>query len=153
MRRALLPTLLLLIGCAGSGPVPTEGGPRSGTVNVVVWSVHAQRAVPAEGTLTFRVDGTRREFTTRANPAEGASVGNLPPGPYRISILRRFDPAGRAQRVEGTEDVYLEPGARVELTIVVSDREGELGWLPDPSSPAVSSSHLPLTTPRSVGPS
>lgn len=150
MRRLLLP-LLFLLGCAGSDPVPSEGGARTGTVNVVVWAVHSQRPVPAEGTLTSRLDGTRRDFSTRTNPAEGATLTNLPPGPYRISVLRRFDPAGRAQRVEGYEEVYLEPGGRVEVTIVVSDREGELGWVPEPSSPAVSSSHLPLTTSRPTG--
>lgn len=152
MRRALLP-LLLLLGCAGPDPIGSDAGARTGTVSVVVWAVHSQRAVPAEGTLTSRVDGSRREFSTRTNPAEGTSITNLPPGPYRISVTRRFDAAGKAQRVEGYEEVYLEPGGRVEVTIVVSDREGELGWAPDPSSPAVSSSHLPLMTPRPSGPS
>lgn len=154
MSRALLPTLLLLIGCAGSEPAPIEGGARTGTVNVVVWSVHSQRAVPAEGTLTSRSDGARREFTTRTTPDAGATIGNLPPGPYRISISRRFEAGGRAQRVEGVEDIYVEPGSRVEVTIVVTDREGELGRATSrENSPAASSSRLPRATARRGGPS
>lgn len=151
MRRALLPVLLLVLGCAGPESVAPEGT-RTGTVHVVVWSVHLQRAVAAEGTLTSRADGTRREFATRSDPANGATITGLPAGPYRISVLRRIGADGRAQRVEGAEEVYLEPGARVEVTVVVTDREGELGWI-HPSSPGVASSHLPLTTPRPVGPS
>lgn len=155
MPRNIFPILLLLIGCSGCSSVApaVNEGTRVGTVNVVVWSVHSQRAVPAEGTLISRADGTRRDFTTRANPAEGATLTGLPAGPYRITVQRRLEPAGRPQRVEGAEEIYLEPGKRVEVTVVVTDREGELGLLIEPSSPGVSSSYLPLTTPRPAGPS
>ncbi|MCO5172021.1 MAG: hypothetical protein M9894_37455 [Planctomycetes bacterium] len=162
MRRSLLVTLVLLAGCSGAEPAP-ERGPRTASLDVVVWSVHGQRPVAAEGTLTSRADGNRREFNTRANPAQGTNITGLPPGAYRITITRRFDPAGRPQRVEGIEEIYLEPGARAQVTVVVTDREGELGRAPtstggafrtqDPSSTVAAPSHLPLMALQPLGPS
>ncbi|MBX3471337.1 MAG: hypothetical protein KF878_31090 [Planctomycetes bacterium] len=162
MRRSMLFILALLAGCSGAEPVQ-ERGPRTASLDVLVWSVHGQRPVAAEGTLTSRADGNRREFNTRANPAQGTSITGLPPGAYRITITRRFDPTGRPQRVEGIEEIYLEPGARAQVTVVVTDREGELGRVPtstggafplkDPSSTAAAPSHLPLRALHPLGPS
>lgn len=127
---------------------------RTATLTVVVWSAHTQRAVAADGLLTFVADGTRREINTRATPTEGTSITGLAPGAYRLQITRRNDPSGKPKRVDGVEDIYLEPGQRAEVTIVVTDREGELGLLRvEPSSPSVSSSFLPLMTTLAVGPS
>lgn len=153
--RFLLLSLVLipLAGCAGSEPVLEEQN-RAATLTVVVWSAHLQRAVGAEGTLTARADGTSRAFSTRGAPDEGQSISGLAPGAYRVQVMRRFDPSGRAQRVDGVEEVYLEPGQHAQVTVVVTDREGELGRGTSPrNSPAASSSRLPRATARLGGPS
>jgi len=155
--------LIALLACAGalgtagcSGVEQVDHGAaspqRAASLTVVVWSAQTQRAVSADGLLTFVADGTHREINTRANPAEGTSISGLAPGAYRVQIIRRADPSGRAKRVDGLEDIYLEPGQRAEVTIVVTDREGELGSRnSEPSSSPASSSFLPLMTTRAVG--
>lgn len=154
------PTLLLvvLLACAGCSSAEPAGDfvatARTASLTLVVWSAHTQRAVAADGLLTFISDGTRREINTRATPTEGTSITGLAPGAYRVQITRRNDPSGKQKRVDGVEDIYLEPGQRAEVTIVVTDREGELGLLRvEPSPSSASSSFLPLMTTRAVGPS
>jgi hypothetical protein len=149
----LLPTAQLA-GCAAPDPLPGPSVSRTATLVIVVYSAHAQRAVAAEGTLTMRADGSTRAFDTRGTPDEGQAITGLAPGAYRVQISRRFDPSGRARRVDGVEEVYLEPGQRSQVTIVVIDREGELGRATSPeNSPAASSSRLPRATTRPGGPS
>ena len=151
----LIVPLVQLTGCAGPDPLPEPGMGSAATLVVVVWSAHTQKAVPAEGTLTPRSDGTARAFNTRTAPEEGQSISGLAPGAYRVQVTRRFDPtSGKPQRVDGVEEVYLEPGQRAQVTVVVTDREGELGWATSSeNSPAASSSRLPRATTRPGGPS
>ncbi len=163
MRRSFAPLSLALsaalalsgVGCGGGDEVPEDVGKnRRATLRVVVWSSQVQRAVPATGTITgVAEEGFTREVDTRANPAEGQSLTGLPPGPYRIKIVKRYDGA-KAVTVEGVEEVYLEPGADAELSVVVIDR-GELGRVLSPrtGSTDVASSPLPLTALRTEGPS
>lgn len=164
MRTGPLQLLIVLLACSGLAGcssvdpvgVGADSPQRTASLTVVVWSAHAQRAVAADGTLTFVADGTRREINTRATPDEGTSITGLAPGAYRVQITRRADPGGRPKRVDGVEDIYLEPGQQAEVTIVVTDREGELGLhqrTEEPSSTSASSSFLPLMTTRAVGPS
>lgn len=153
---ALTSTLGGLVGCGGSDEAPEDVGKnRRATLRIVVWSSQVQRAVPATGTLvSVAEEGFTREVDTRATPAEGQSLTGLPPGPYRIKIVKRYDGA-KAVTVEGIEEVYLEPGADAELSVVVIDRAGELGRVHSPrtGSTDVASSPLPLTAPRTAGPS
>lgn len=144
-----------IAGCSSAEPAVSVGGAqRTASLTVIVWSAHTQRPVAADGMLTFVADGTRRELNTRTTPDAGTSITDLAPGAYRVQITRRADPSGRPKRVDGVEDIYLEPGQRAEVTIVVTDREGELGLRDaEPSSTSTSSSFLPLMTTRAVGPS
>lgn len=160
MRLATLATLALvagLAGCGGPEPAPDENGrgARTATLTVVVWSGQVQRAVPATGFLTSSADGQQREVDTRPSPEAGQVFTGLAPGPYRLQVTRRYD-GTRAQAVEGVEELYLEPGAALEVTIVATDKPGELGWRVLPtrtSSPSVAASTLPQTPPRPAGPS
>jgi hypothetical protein len=158
-RLATLVTLLACVagitGCSSAEPAVGVGGTqRAASLTVIVWSAHTQRPVAADGLLTCIADGTRREINTRTTPDAGTSITDLAPGAYRVQITRRADPSGRPKRVDGVEDIYLEPGQRAEVTIVVTDREGELGLRDaEPSSTSTSSSFLPLMTTRAVGPS
>ena len=158
-RPFLLLTLLLgllaqatLSGCAAEPVASEDSGPqRFASLRVVVWSVQTQAAVTAEGVLTSRSDASQTLVKTpRQDPAEGQMLTGLLPGAYRLQINKRLDPSGRMQRVEGLEDVYLEPGQRAEITIVVTDREGELGM--NSSPPTVPPSHLPRAAERAAGP-
>jgi hypothetical protein len=156
---SLLAIALLLGGCSGGEEVPVEGPQRSASLRVVVWSTYAQGAVAAEGVLTSRSTGAQQAVqTSRANPSDGCVLSGLQPGAYRLQITRRFD-GSRAQRVEGLEDIYLEPGQSASITIVVTDREGELGRARtraptsfDSCSPSVATSHLPRASRRAEGP-
>lgn len=148
----LLAPLLALSGCAAGEEVAVEGPQRTASVRIIVWSTHAQAAVAAEGVLTSRATGAQHAvLTSRASPSEGCVVSGLMPGAYRLQINRRFD-GTRAQRVDGAEDIYLEPGQSASITIVVTDREGELGRVFDSRSPSVATSHLPRASRRAVSP-
>ncbi len=147
--------LLAAFGLAGCSSTPegseTSSKGRTGTLVVRAWSTVSQGPVSATGTLTSLDLGTETPIDTRQRP-EGQTLAGLAPGPYRIKIVRRYGPEGAAQNVDGFEDVYLEPGARREATVVVTDRAGELGLRPiHQSSPAVPSPPLPLAAARRGG--
>ncbi len=146
--------LALLAGC-GSAEVDPErvGTSQTASLTIVVWSTQTQRPVAATGRLTSSSDGQQRDFDTRATPETGQVITGLAPGPYRLQVLRRYEGA-KTQAVEGTEEVYLEPGAEKALTITATDKPGELGRrTPQTSSTSVADSFLPLSTPRRPGPS
>ncbi len=145
----------LLAGC-GSAEVEQErvGTGQTATLTIVVWSPQTQRPVAATGRLTSSADGQQRDFDTRAAPEAGQIITGLAPGPYRLQVLRRYEGA-KTKAVEGTEEVYLEPGAEKALTITATDKPGELGRrTPDQtSSTSVADSFLPLSPTRAPGPS
>src|SRR5262245_21511702 len=129
MRLLALATLSIalgLVGCGGPEIDPElEPAGRTATLTVIVWSAQVRRAVPATGTITSTADGRARDIDTRTNPEGGQSITGLAPGAYRVQITRRYD-GGKTQAVEGIEEIYLEPGSTRELTIVTTDKPGEL---------------------------
>jgi hypothetical protein len=147
--------LALLAGC-GSAQVEPEGGSRARTASltIIVWSTQTQRPVAATGRLTSTVDGQERDIDTRGASESGQIITGLAPGPYRLKVLRRYEGA-KTQAVEGTEELYLEPGEERSLTVTATDKPGELGRrTPDKtSSTFVADSLLPLSPTRAPGPS
>jgi hypothetical protein len=154
------PFLALLVAVAGSGCGSAEVEPEVGagtrptaSLTVVVWSTQTQRPVPATGRLVSTADGQQRDIDTRSAPETGQVLTGLPPGAYRLQVLRRYE-GTKAQAVEGTEEVYLEPGAERALTITATDKPGDLGRrLHQTSSTSVADSSLPLSPTRKPGPS
>lgn len=148
--------LALLAGCGGAQVEPLDGGggARTASLTIVVWSTQTQRPVAATGRLTSTTDGQQREIDTRGSPETGQIITGLAPGPYRLQVLRRYEGA-KGQAVEGTEELYLEPGEERSLTITATDKPGELGRrTPDQtSSTSVADSLLPLSPTRAPGPS
>ena len=134
-RALLLP--LLLAGCTSA---PPTAGPRTPTdasceLTVIAWSDHLQRAVPATGTMTFLEDETTFALDTSAagNPAAGHTVSGLESGRYRVTFKHRRTGA-KTKGLDGEEVVYLEPGERRAVTVVVVDREDDIGLLVPASS-------------------
>lgn len=119
-----LPGTLLLAGCAGP-----EVAPRSvvstAELTVVIWSATSQRPVGGRGLLVADADGSTRALDTR-NETRGVLLRALPPGRYAIQITHTYE-GDRLRPVTGSEVVYLEPGASPTVTVVVTDREDELG--------------------------
>jgi hypothetical protein len=138
-----------LVGCASTEDAPPRAV-ETASLTVIVWSAQMQAAVPAVGTVTSKADGTSHEIDTRSDPASGCRVAGLQPGAFEVKIARRFDRAGKPQNVDGVEQVYLEPGATKELTVVATDRGGEVGYL-FPSTPDAPPSPRPLTAARPGG--
>lgn len=133
-----------LTGC-GAAEVAVEEGPTSTTcdLTVVVWSEHLQRAVPASGHLVSLSDDSRQVIDTRSDPARGQTL-TLQPGQYQIRIDFRRVSAG-TQKVEGEEVVYLEPGEKRSVRLVVTDRkDSRIGYHRRKNSPEASTPPLPL---------
>lgn len=127
--------LLLGAGCSASGPSLVDTDPAVGggaTLTVVVWSAQLQDCVRAVGTVTAFSDGTERVLDTSADPANGQTFTELPPGRYEVRI--KFRKQGTSiEHVDGVGAIYLEPGATERLTVVVSDRrapDDKLGRAP-----------------------
>jgi hypothetical protein len=150
----LLGLLAGLGGCA-SGPEesPTPATDFA-TLTVIVWSAQTNGPVAAIGTVTAKADGAVRDLDTRADVGSGCRLTGLSPGSFQVKIARRFDKDSKPQAVDGIEEVYLEPGATKEITVVVTDRGGEVGLLgpPGPSdTPVASPSPLPVRAARLGG--
>jgi hypothetical protein len=131
---------LALAGCSSPAkPPPQRVGSGTGTLTVIVWSTVVQAPVGAQGTISGP-DATL-PFDTRPSPAEGVTFPALGPGLYRIDVTHRHVDGSR-QRVEGAEEVYLEPGGRRGVTVVAVDRGDDIGFYQ--THPAAPSSRLPL---------
>ena len=132
MRLSGIATALLslsLLGCSGAADLDGEGPPAVVTTSdltVLVWSDVRQMPVGATGVVIWESDGSSMELDTRANPAVGQTFNGLQPGRYRVEVTRRYE-GETVKEVEGSEAVYVEPGAPREVTVVVEDREDELG--------------------------
>jgi len=151
--------LALLAGCGSAQVEPLDGGvggggARTASLTIIVWSTQTQGPVAAVGRLTSTADGQEREIDTRRAPETGQIITGLEPGQYRLKVVRRYEGA-KTQAVEGTEELYLEPGEQRSLTITATDKPGELGRrIPDrTSSTSVADSLLPLSPTRAPGPS
>lgn len=130
---------LVLAGCSSSPDLEDDEAPllsRTSELTVIIVSQHLQQPVPATGKLTSLADGTSRAVDTRATPGEGQRLIGLQPGRYRVAIEYRYLEGEGVQPVEGADALYLEPGAKRKLNVVVGDRkEDKLG-----------SSYLPAST-------
>lgn len=119
--------LLLGAGCSSGGPSLVDTEPVVGggaTLTVVVWSAQLQDAVRAVGTVIASSDGKERVLDTSADPANGQTFSELPPGRYEVRI--KFRKQGTSiEHVHGVGALYLEPGAHERLTVVVSDRRAD----------------------------
>lgn len=141
MRHVLTLLVLGFAGCAASDQPPTPPiGSGTCSLTVVVWSTVVQGPVPARGTILG--PGATLDFDTRPAPARGATFPALGPGLYKIRVSHRHV-GDKLQRVEGAEEVYLEPGAHRGVTVVAVDRGEDIG-LVDETPPAAPSSSLPL---------
>ena len=142
--------LLCLSGCSSAEPTSSGGDlPISTTseLTIVVWSSHLQREVPATGAVISTDNASRQEaFDSRSSPTRGNTL-TLRPGQYQIAVRFRYLATG-VQRVDGEEVVYLEPGAKTTVRVVVSDQKEDIGSRPaaptQPISPAVETPPLPL---------
>jgi len=123
----------LLIALAGCSSTPELGAPEaplpqaSSELTVVVWSTVYQGAVPADGTLVNVGTGAEEPFSTRTNPTRGREFSGLRPGLYRVEVSHRYEDDER-KAIEGSREVYLEPGQAATLTVVASDQQEELGF-------------------------
>ena len=150
MRRLLASLTLsaasLSVGCATPPPPPPpQVGSGTGTLTVIVWSTVVQGPVGAEGSIAGPAETL--PFDTRPAPAAGVTFPALGPGLYRIQVSHRHAGAKR-QRVEGADEIYIEPGARRRVTVVASDRGDDIGLLPVDTRPAAPSPSLPLAAAR-----
>jgi hypothetical protein len=127
--RAFLLPLILLAGCSSS-PDASDASPvavgtsRTSELTVIAWSNHLQRAVPAIGTVTFVDDGTTYALNTAGDA--GQTLTGLEPGRYRVTFRKRKTD-GTPKRIDGEEAVYLEPGERRTITVVVVDPKDDIG--------------------------
>lgn len=112
---------------------------------MIVWSTVVQGPVGAEGSIAG--PSATHAFDTRPAPTEGVTFPALGPGLYRIQVTHRHAGAKR-QRVEGADEVYLEPGQRRRVTVVAVDRGDDIGFVPGVYRPAAPSSSLPLAAAR-----
>jgi hypothetical protein len=127
---ALLLAAPLLVGCAGSSEAgaSVDEIPLSGELVVVVYSEKIQAAVPARGTVTPIGESSSVPFDTVRAVDEGKTL-TLAPGRYTVAVTHRVLGSGSLQPVTGEQVLYVEPGARHEITVVVKDRQGDLGRL------------------------
>ena len=123
----LLLSILLAAGCsspeAGGGEAAAQTQPPEATsrLQVIVWSTASRRAVGATGTVATA--GQSYDLDTRSSFQDGQLFADLTPGLYTIDVDTRYE-EGKAFRVTGSENVYLEPGAQQEVTVVALDRPG-----------------------------
>ncbi|MEZ6187555.1 MAG: hypothetical protein R3F62_21415 [Planctomycetota bacterium] len=128
LRLALALTICAALGCSSTpdggdgGASPSEPPGGTAQLRVIVWSTAFRRAVPATGAVSGA--GQRFDLDTRGGAQDGQAFQNLAPGLYTVDVESRYDD-DEAHRVTGTENVYLEPGAHEEVTVVAVDRPGD----------------------------
>lgn len=153
--RATRPRLIALCGVllagvlSGCSSTPTDSDTAGlsampGELTVVVWSKELQALVPARGRVTSLSSQESVPFDTQGQASTGLTL-TLSPGRYSVLVEQRYDSSGSVQQVSGERVLYVEPGARETLEVVVTDRK-ELGRL-RPSS-AQASPQIP-SAPRS----
>lgn len=127
MSRLLLAlSILLAAGCSSPDPgggatAQTQPPAATSRLQVIVWSTVSRRAVGATGTVATA--GQSYDLDTRSSFQDGQLFSNLTPGLYTIDVDTRYE-EGKAFRVTGSENVYLEPGAQEDVTVVALDRPG-----------------------------
>lgn len=142
--------LALLAGCSStpdSGELEAPLARTSCELTVIVWSEHLQRPVAGEGVVASVGGDFETSLNTRESPDKGQTISGLQPGRYRVRVTARYLPNSGKKAVNGEQVIYLEPGARQQITIVAVDRKGDLGLLDEDTLPA-STPHLPLERKR-----